>query len=77
MGVGTAQFEIVDGEFGVEAEAGSGVIGGGGLRFFAGGCDRTANASPEIDFVGEIEGEDEIARAFGTWKIGSMGGLAN
>ena len=56
LGVGAAEFEIVDGEFGVKAEAGRSVVGGGGLGFFAGSGYAATNAAPKIDFVGEIDG---------------------
>jgi len=56
----------------VEAEAGGGVIGGGGLCFFASGGDAAADTAPEIDFVREIDGKDEITGVAGGADVGAI-----
>ena len=38
-------------------------VGGGGLGLFAGGADGAADAAPEIDFVAEVDGEQDVAGA--------------
>ncbi len=58
--VEAAKLKIVHGELGVKAEIHIGEIAGAGLRFGARGFDGLADAAPEVELVGEIEGQREI-----------------
>ena len=64
-GVAAAQFEVIGGEFGLRAEAGSLQIGGAGLRREGVGRNLIADASPGVGFVRELEGDLEVANTPG------------
>jgi len=58
----------------VEAEAGGRVIGGGGLGFFAGGGNAAADAAPEVDFVRDVDGQNEITGVASGVDVGAVAG---
>ena len=80
LGVGGAEFEVVDGELGLQGEQRRLAVGGGGLRLLAGGVDAAADGAPEIDLIVQIEREDEVGVSVvgvGGVEVGLVGGVAH
>jgi|SRR5580658_2771200 len=79
LDVGASELEVVERQFSLQTELCRLEIGGARLCEFTGGGDRSPYTSPEIQFVGKVEWQDEIARRAGSprWKIRSVGRIAN
>ncbi len=60
--VEAAQFEVVDGQFGMQAEANGFQIGGAGLGLFAGGGDGAMNAAPGVQLVIDVDRQRVFAK---------------
>ena len=58
--IDATQLEVGDSEHTLQAEAGVGEVGGGGLRAGRGGLDLAANGSPEVRLPGDVEGDEEL-----------------
>ena len=78
LGIRAAQLDIVDRQFGVQAEARRREVGRRRLRLLARGGDGAADATPEIDLIGEVQRQLELAggRRMGIDEIGLMAGIA-
>ncbi len=80
LGVGSPQLEVVHRQLGLKAELGSLEIGGGGLGLVLRRRHRPPHPAPQVDLVGHVEGQQQIAaatRARVRWKEGPVRGVAD
>ena len=61
LGVRAAGFEVVDGEFGLQAQQDCLAVACACLRLFSRGAYGSANAAPDVDLVVEIDGKLDVA----------------
>ena len=59
--VGAAQLEVIECQLCLNAESGGFQVGGGCLRFLAGGGHTAADAAPQVDLVGYVAGQKKVA----------------
>ena len=77
--VRASELEVIERQFSLETEFRCLQVGGACLRVLTRRRDCTTHPSPKIQFVGNVEGEAEIAFGAGgsRWQIGAIGRIAD